>query len=139
MRNSYKTDSKKDLISFMKKHSERHFTVDEIIKEMMNEGFEPSRSTVYRLVSKLTADGTLRRFESKGKDSFVYQYAAFEHNCEMHFHLKCVRCGKLVHMECEKMNHLKEHILSDHGFLIGGDALINGVCYDCNTAKEGAL
>ncbi|MBE6562128.1 MAG: transcriptional repressor [Ruminococcaceae bacterium] len=138
MRNEYKTDSKKSLLDFMVRHRDRHFTVDEIIKEMKDEGLSPSKSTVYRLVSRLTSDGTLRRFESPDKDRFVYQYASFEHDCEMHFHLKCVSCGKLVHMECEKMSHLREHILSDHGFLIGGSAMINGVCFECSS-KEGVL
>ncbi len=139
MRNTYKTDSKRGLVDFMARHADRHFTVDEIINEMTKEGLSPSKSTVYRLVSKLTCDGTLRRFESADKDRFVYQYAAFEHNCEMHFHLKCIKCGKLIHMECEKMTHLKEHILSYHGFLIGGEAMINGICFDCNKGEGTAI
>ena len=139
MRKSYNTDSKNSLVDFMYRHSDRHFTVDEIINEMKKEGLMPSKSTVYRLVSRLTENGTLRRFEAYGKDSFVYQYAAFEHNCELHFHLKCIKCGKLLHMECEKLTHMKDHILSDHGFIIGGEAMINGICLDCSRTSEGTL
>lgn len=138
MRKEYKTDSKRELTDFLARHSHRHFTVEEIITEMKKEGLEPSKSTVYRLVSRLTGEGVLKRFESGDKSSFVYQYAPFEHECEMHFHLKCIKCGKLVHMECEKLSHMKEHILSDHGFLIGGEAMINGICRECN-GKEGTV
>ncbi len=136
MRKEYKTGSKAALLEFMERHKDRHFTIDEIINEMKKEGLEPSKSTVYRLVSKLTENNTLKRFESFDKDSFVYQYAAFPFECEMHFHLKCTRCGKLIHMECEKMSALREHILSDHGFIIGGGAMINGICLDCTGIKE---
>lgn len=139
MRKEYKTNSKASLVDFMERHKERHFTVDEIINEMENEGLVPSKSTVYRLVSKLTRDNTLRRFECADKDCFVYQYAAFPCECEMHFHLKCVKCGKLIHMECEKMSDIKQHIFSDHGFIIGGGAMINGICMDCNEVKESTV
>lgn len=136
MRKEYKTDSKSAVIEFMKRNSDRHFTVEEIICEMERDGLEPSKSTVYRHVARLTKDSILKRFECEGKDSFVYQYADFQCDCQMHFHLKCIKCGKLIHMECEKMNGIKEHILSDHGFLIGGDAMINGVCLDCSNTRE---
>lgn len=37
------------------------------------------------------------------------------HHCEEHLHLQCVKCGKIIHLECEFMDEISEHILKDHG------------------------
>ena len=80
-------------------------------------------------------DTVVRRFEAAGSDSFVYQYAAGV-GCDHHFHLKCAHCGNLLHMECDKLNEVRRHILDDHGFLIGGNSIIYGVCADCRKGED---
>lgn len=136
MRHKYNTNGKTALIDYMKEHADRHFTVEEIISGISSEGNKASRSSVYRQVAMLLEAGEIRRFETHGKSSFVYQYANKSHDCSLHYHLKCTECGKLIHMECEKMNDLKMHILREHGFTIGGAAVINGICLECSKKAE---
>ena len=133
MRHQYETSGKKAVMGFLKEHSDSHFTVEEIIEGLLSEGKKASRSSVYRQISRMYSSGEVRRFESHEKNNFVYQFAFHSNNCEMHYHLKCTECGKLIHMECEKMNDLKNHILTEHGFSIGGEAIINGVCCECSS------
>ncbi len=129
-RNTYMTGAKKQLLDFFAAHKDRHFTVDQIVEALSSSESCPGKSTVYRQIAKLWEDGILRRFESADADSFVYQYAVGE-GCEHHFHLKCASCGMLIHMECDKLSEVREHILKDHGFLIGGSSVIFGVCAAC--------
>lgn len=131
MRTGYETHGKKVISDFLKNHSDRHFTVEEIINGIESEGENTSRSSVYRLISKMYKNGELRRFESHGKSNFVYQYVVKTNKCDAHCHLKCTECGKLIHLECDKMNDVKKHILSSHGFVIGGDSIISGICDEC--------
>lgn len=131
-RNVYITSGKKQLIDFLMQNKDRHYTVDEIAEELPAVG----KSSVYRIVGKLHQDGTLRRFETEGSSSFVYQYVESSEACENHFHLKCVDCGRIIHMECDRLNSIKQHIRSEHGFIIGTkNSIIYGQCVDCSSKQ----
>ena len=119
----YMTSHKKRILDFLIEHKDHHYTIDEIIHALSVGDKKPGKSTVYRQISALLEDGVIRRFEAAGADSFVYQYAVGV-GCEHHFHLKCSRCGNLLHMECDQLREVRRHILEDHGFLIGGNAVI---------------
>ena len=130
---NYMTQQKKELLAFLELHSERHFTIEQIAGEMDGIG----KSTVYRLIAKLVADGTVRRFEAPKAKAFVYQFAGKENSCDCHFHLKCAKCGRLIHMECDRLSAVKEHIANEHNFLIGADcAVLYGECTSCHIEEK---
>ncbi len=132
----YMTNHKKRILDFLSQHRDRHFTIEEIVDALSVGDTRPGRSTVYRQMSALLDDGVVRRFEAPHLNCFVYQYAVGV-NCEHHFHLKCSRCGKLVHMECEQLKEVQHHILEEHGFRIGGSSIIYGICADCAASAAG--
>ena len=127
----YNTAGKETVIDFLMKNKDRQFTADGALAELSAAGAAIPKSTFYRITGALTKKGVLKKFETEGSAGSAYQYANFDPECEHHFHLKCSRCGLLIHLECEKLNEVKDHIDKDHGFLIGGDGIINGVCERC--------
>ena len=128
----YMTSQKKQLLSFLSENKDRHFTIEEIAEKMAESGHAPGKSTLYRQMSRLLEAGTVRRFEVADSKSFVYQYTQDTDSCSDHFHLKCIKCGKFIHMECPMMTELQEHVLSEHGFAIGaGKSVIYGECAAC--------
>lgn len=134
-RSEYNTAQKQQLIDFLAMHSDRDFTVEQIVEGLSESPMSPGKSTVYRLIGKLLESGEIRRFESPVSSSFVYQYSEKRPDCENHFHLKCVICGRLIHMECEQLSAVKEHILQEHDFIIGGEQVISGLCVACRRGK----
>lgn len=136
MKKEYFTDNKRLVTDFFFKNKNRHYTIDGVFDELRTERGEIPKSSLYRIIGNLCKAGTLKRFETKEVDSFVYQYANFGTSCESHFHLKCTECGKLIHLECEKLSDLRSHILKDHGFIIGGDGIINGICIECKEKND---
>lgn len=130
MKKQYNTEQKRMIIEFLKTHSQQHFSVDEITSAVCKDG--AGKSTVYRQVSKLLEAGIIRRFETKGKSSFVYQYADAHTDCDQHYHLKCVKCGRLIHMECSHLKEVEQHIVSEHNFFLGhSDSVLYGQCVSC--------
>lgn len=125
----YVTGNKTRVIDFFRENKSHHFSIEEARNKI--DGAEIPASTFYRIVGNLCKSGVLRRFETSGVDKFVYQYADFSKSCDMHFHLKCLNCGSLIHLECEKMTELKDHIYKEHGFTIGGKGIIYGLCSEC--------
>jgi Fur family ferric uptake transcriptional regulator len=54
-------------------------------------------------------------------------------SCATHFHLKCARCGALIHLECEEMTRLIEHIYREHGFRTDlTHSAFYGTCAECS-------
>ncbi len=130
----YMTNQKKQLLSFLQQHGDRHFTVEQIIEGLGHD--KAGKSTIYRQIVQLVDEGIVRRFEAPGSKSFVYQFAGATGGCDCHFHLKCTKCGRLIHMECAQLSAVQQHIAAEHDFFIGSNrAVLYGECTACR-AKE---
>lgn len=127
MSKGYNTEGKTRLVNFLKSNPDMHFSVEEICREL--NGDLAGRSSVYRNLNTLCEDGDVRRFH--GQSGFVYQYIGGR-DCSDHFHLKCVRCERLIHLECEMGDELTRHITAHHGFTVdSGRSILYGVCNAC--------
>lgn len=76
----------------------------------------------------------MRRYERADSSSFVYQYAEPRDECmgEAHFHLKCVHCGRFIHLECAHLAAARTHIEAEHGFRLGSaQGILWGECLEC--------
>lgn len=131
---NYNTKQKSAIIQFIKVVKDKHFTVDSLCEMMALEGKTVGRTTVYRHLESLAKDGILRKYAAAQGESVCYQYVGEQNECNEHFHLKCEKCGSLIHMECDEMRELAVHIKSHHGFSIDQfKTVIYGVCGDCSS------
>lgn len=135
MAKTYKTAGRQRLLSFLQSSPDRQFGVDELTEELdrlqESEGQKQSKSTLYRHLSELCAEGTVRKYRSDTQSAYVYQYVGAG-DCRRHFHLKCEACGKLIHLECAVSEELLSHISSHHGFCVdSGRSILYGLCADC--------
>ncbi|MCO7152398.1 transcriptional repressor [Anaerobutyricum hallii] len=89
-------------------------------------------TTVYRLLDKLCAENIIIKYSDINSDKAVYQYAGEKGHCREHLHLKCIKCGKVMHLDCGFMDELREHIMEEHHFQLqcSGD-LLHGLCEEC--------
>lgn len=132
---NYKTKQKTAIMQCIERMGDKHFTIDELCDTLNKKGETVGRTTVYRFVEKLSGDGVLRKFVMPQGESSCYQYVGDNNHCNEHFHLKCERCGSLIHIDCDEMSALAEHIKEHHGFYLNPlKTVIYGVCEDC-TAK----
>lgn len=115
---TYNTRQKTAIIEQIKQIGDKHFTIDGLCETMAKNGETVGRTTVYRLLEKLSKDGILRKFIMPQGESSCYQYVGEKSHCNEHFHLKCEKCGNLIHMECDELNSIAQHIKSHHGFAL---------------------
>ncbi len=130
---SYNTIQKKQITDFLTKNFESEFTIEELSKRLCETfGVDaPGKSTIYRLVSKMVEDGVLKRLVKGNSRRFIYQIAAGEH-CEEHLHMKCLKCGKLLHMNNEQSKEILLRILSENRFNVNEkQTVLLGNCRDC--------
>lgn len=130
----YQTVQKKRLTEFMTKNYERAFSVEELAAEMEREyskGFAPGKSTIYRLIQKMTDEGLVKRLVGEHSRKFTYQIAAGEH-CAYHLHMKCTDCGRLLHMDDDESLKIMKEIFKTNKFKIDErQTVLVGKCRDC--------
>ena len=115
-----------------------HISAKEIVEQLKNRTGSASSATVYRTLSLLEAQGLVKKM-TVGTGPACYQYMS-ERACLEHFHLKCTECGELIHLSCEFLRLLENHILEKHAFTISsGKTVIYGKCAKCagNDEKNG--
>ncbi|MBR6242518.1 MAG: transcriptional repressor [Ruminococcus sp.] len=133
----YNTRQKEKLISFLVNNKEKHTNVQEISAYLLAEGTPVGTATIYRQLDKLVENGVVRKYSFDGKTGACYQYIDDSRECREHFHLKCLKCGKLIHLNCDHLSGLREHILEHHGFMVDpSQTVFYGVCSDCSSAED---
>lgn len=128
----YATASRKRILEFLKGNSDRTVTVTDIDNYLKESGNEVNVTTIYRYLDKLEKEGNVIKYVAEKGGRMVYQYVEQGHRCEEHLHLKCVKCGGIIHLECAFMSEISEHILKDHGFALQcRNSILYGTCKEC--------
>ena len=126
-RESYHTKQKEKILSMIKKQK-KEFTVKQLYNSLNN---EIGLTTIYRLIDKLVYNGRLNKYIAEDNNTY-YQYLEECHE-ENHFYLKCDNCGNLIHIDCDCIKELSQHIIEKHQFCPTKDKfIINGICNKCN-------
>ena len=129
----YNTEQKKLLLGFLEKNSDRSYTVDEIVEGIKQSVGESAlgRSTVYRLMTRLCEEKRVQRFAKEGSRRFSYRIIADDH-CRNHLHLKCLGCGRILHLDRATSDSLLEQVRLMKDFSISEeDTLLFGNCSEC--------
>ncbi len=131
---NYKTKQKTAIMQCIEGMADKHFTIDSLCEALFKNGETVGRTTVYRFVERLSNEGILRKFVMPQGESCCYQYVGEYNHCHEHFHLKCEKCGSLIHMDCDELDDLIAHIKSHHGFCLNPlKTIIYGICEGCAT------
>lgn len=129
----YRTEQKKMLLAYLQANGTQAYSVEALAQGMrsMYGELAPGVSTVYRLIDRLSKEGTVKRFPKEIGRGFVYQIVAGR-TCRSHLHLKCSRCGRLIHMDSALSEELTNRLLSVCGFALNEEeTILFGSCEDC--------
>lgn len=128
----YQTKQKRSVLACLRANSDRAMTAQELTALLCAEGTQVGKTTVYRCLDKLSQSGLVRRFSAGRGQSATFQLMEHHQDCSEHLHLKCTGCGRFIHLECDVMAGVNEHILEHHGFWIDNTrSLLFGLCSDC--------
>lgn len=136
MRGEYNTRQKREMLAFLKKHDLQHYSVDDLVFEMQQQGEKIGRSTVYRFLETLAEQGSVRKYQNS-RGMTLYQHVEDSAACDGHFHMMCRECGKLFHVDCDLMASLANHISLHHHFKLDSrETTFVGVCARCMNPQE---
>jgi len=125
---TYNTEKRSELLGFLESNADRSFSLEEICARLTVDG--RGKSTLYRQTAKLVEEGFVSRIPV-GSRKFVYQYMDKRH-CAEHLHLKCLDCGRLLHLDAATSSTLERSILEGEGFALDAGCILYGKCRDCN-------
>ncbi len=135
----YKTKQRQAILDFLIENKDKHVTAASISDHLERDGARVGTTTIYRHLDKLLEQGLVRKYTVDGTTSACFQYADQNEQCKNHFHLKCEKCGKLIHLNCSHTAQLCSHIFDEHGFEINNyRTVFYGICKGCkeNQAEE---
>jgi Fur family ferric uptake transcriptional regulator len=122
----YNTKQKDILLNLFKDNPDKCFSSREIID---NSSITLGEATVYRLLSQFVKNGKIKKFVA-GKSGPLYQY----NHCSgcAHFHMKCMECGELYHIDYPLLKAVEESIEKDYNFLVDNtNTTLYGYCKTC--------
>ena len=128
-RQKYNTKQKALLAAFFREHGEKSFTPDEVASALP----DVPKSTVYRTISNLEAEGEIRRTGTEGR-AFLYQYQGSE--CPGHMHIRCILCGRTEHLDAGTTEKVAEIIRGSSGFTAVNTTIFDGICRECREKRK---
>ncbi len=121
-----------DVLRETEKHSNDHFTAEEIHQRLNDAGEEIGLATVYRVLTQFEEAGLVRRHHFDGGQSL------FERDLgDQHDHIKCVECGLIDEFAHEIIQAKQEEIARSLGFVLQESrTILFGICKKCQEAAE---
>ena len=120
----YQTEQQKQLWACLRRSADTPLTVEEIIAKIRDaDGQAPGKSTAFRLMTRWVEQGRVLRTVSGNSRRFVYQLAGCG-NLPPHLHLKCVDCGKLIHLDHAESEVLLGRVRKSSGFQIDEESTV---------------
>ena len=128
----YRTVSREKIRAYLEANRDRTVSASDIDAYLRAEGHPVNITSIYRFLERLRADGEVMVYtDASGKKS-VYQDAAPDGGCQEHLHLKCTKCGEVIHLERDCMESIAGHIAKDYGFAVQcRNSIIYGLCAKC--------
>ncbi len=133
----YKTKQQELLLSCFKAMQGRHFTAEDVSAYFQKQNISIGIATIYRQIEKFVAMGVVQKYFLGELNAACFQYMGEECHKEVsHFHLKCEKCGTLIHLECHDLEQLSSHLMAEHGFALDPfRTVFYGLCENCRLAS----
>jgi len=133
-KSKYKTKQRDELLDYLKTVPGVHITVGDVCGHFRDQGKAIGTTTVYRQLERMVDEGIVNKYIIDGNSPACFEYIAenVHRENEVCFHCKCEKCGKLIHLHCEEIAAMKQHLLEHHSFTLNPmRTVFYGLCDQC--------
>ena len=99
----YNTKTRQLILDYLIRNRQHAVSASNILEHLEAEGASPNPTTVYRYLDKLAGEQRVMKYVADKGEKAVFQYVDEGRHCREHLHLKCVRCGRIYHLDCHFM------------------------------------
>ena len=93
------------------------------------------KTSVYRQLERMVDEGIVNKYILDANTPACFEYVPEHagHENEICFHAKCEKCGKLIHLNCEELTCIQEHLREHHQFTLDPlRTVFYGICEQCS-------
>lgn len=133
-RSKYNTRQREVLLEYLKSVSGSHITAGDVCDYFKERGTAIAQATVYRRLESLVDEGIINKYIIDANSPACFEYVEKDSHVSGHicFHCKCEKCGKLVHLHCDELSGIMEHLYEEHSFdLDPKRTVFYGLCETC--------
>jgi len=133
-RSKYKTKQREILLSYLQSMPGVHITASDVCNYFKDRGASIGQSTVYRHLESLVDEGLLTKYIIDGNSPACFEYVEPDShvNSEVCYHCKCEKCGKLIHLHCDEVAAMQDHLYEHHKFKMDPTRTVfYGLCEQC--------
>jgi len=114
MQKSYKTKVTQEIQQYLKLQKQKSFSASDVYHYLESNNIDVNQSTVYRTLDRMMEQNILVRFKTANSGNYYYRVSDEHHNCDEHLHMQCRKCGRVMHLDCDFMNDIRELNLIQH-------------------------
>ncbi len=134
----YKTKQREELLEYLKTVPGKHITVNDVYEYFKQHGRTIGQTTIYRQLERMVDEGLVNKYIIDGNSPACFEFIG-EHvhsKEEVCFHCKCEKCGRLIHLHCEELVEIQNHLLQRHQFVLNPmRTVFYGICDACSMKK----
>lgn len=131
---TYATKQQKAVLECIALHKSECVSANEIVDELHRGGENVGMATVYRQLEKLEKQGHIHKVMTE--EGAFYRFCDHDNSGDC-FLLKCEKCGRIEHIDCEKLSPLYAHLEQEHHFAINPRrTMLYGECARCREAER---
>ena len=114
-----------------------HMSADDVFALVQEENPNIGLATVYRTLELFTFLGILKKLDF-GDGRFRYEIN--DHKLShSHYHLICLKCGKVIEFSYDSLDKIKNKIKKENGFtIVDYNLKFYGYCKDCEKEMHNA-
>lgn len=132
----YNTTNNKIILEHLSNNKDLILSVDDIMFYFKTQNINIGISTIYRILDKFVLNGKVKKYVTSDSKKAMYQYIDSIDNCKQHFHFRCNECKKVLHVDCNNVIDIVEHIINKHNFYIDlSQTIFYGTCSSCKGGK----
>ncbi len=141
-KSKYNTRQREILIKYLESVQGKHITAGDVCEHFRQQGEPIGQSTIYRRLEVLVDEGVIKKYVIDANSPACFEYVGEDGHSEdeVCFHCKCEKCGKLIHLECDELAAMNEHIFAEHAFKVNSTrTVLYGLCENCvDSDSEGS-
>jgi Fur family ferric uptake transcriptional regulator len=135
---TYTTKQGEAILAYLKEQKRGHVTALQVAEHFQGEkeGRAPiGRTTVYRQLERLVREGKAKKYVLDEASGNCFQYLGGCDSLPEHFHLKCEKCGALIHAHGEAAQIAASGIFQEYDFKVeASKTVFYGMCRSCRGA-----
>lgn len=116
------------LVLRLLQEAEKHLDAESLWERARQQDASVNLATVYRTLNTLVQVGLAQRSFLGGQNRSFYEAVLKPE----HFHFACLRCGKVIELDCPRLAEMQRDLSQSYGLLVQrAHVKFEGLCPDC--------